>query len=291
MMQPISPAALDAILDGQGHFACPGIEMTERHQLGSVAGGPAMYATIFRPVDPAARRPLGLLAFHGGGFRGGDPNGCGALAKYLALTLGVTTVAASYRLATATQKTFPDVLADGALAWRWFIGRAAELGVDPNRIAVSGESAGVLCSGHLAVGSPFVGFKPNEPRPAGWIAQWGPVDFIARWFDRGESAGAEDWLLGTHYAANPQIYHEASIVAYARAPLPPAVFIYGRQDRVVHPRQGELGAAAWKAAGAPATLRVINNIGHGCVGDNRKERFEVIHTAAEFYDAHIASKS
>jgi len=290
-MNPISPAALDAILDGQGHHPCPGVEMTEGHALGSVAGGPALHATIFRPADPAARKPRGLLAFHGGGFRNGHPNGCGAIAKYLALTLGVTTVSASYRLATAEQKTFPGILHDGALAWRWFVEHAAELDVNPNRIAVSGESAGVLPSGHLTVGSPFIGYKEGEPRPAGWIAFWGPVDFIARWYDRGESPGAEDWLLGTHYAADPQKYHEASILTYARAPLPPAVFIYGRQDRTVHPRQGELATAAWKAAGAPATLRVINNIGHGVVGDNRKERFELIHNAAEFYEAHIASKA
>jgi acetyl esterase/lipase len=102
-----TPEQLDAILDLQGHEPCPGVEIEFNLPLGSVPGGPGLHATLYRPSRrPAAPTPA-LLAFHGGGWTSGDPNGCGALAKMLALTLGMPTLSASYRLAPGTGPTYP----------------------------------------------------------------------------------------------------------------------------------------------------------------------------------------
>ena len=279
---PPTPEQLDAILDLEGHEPCPGVEILFRQSLGSVPGGPALYATIYRPVTrPSAPAP-GLLAFHGGGFENGNPDGCGALAKMLALALGVTTVSASYRLATGNSPTFPGVLDDGLHAWRWLQTHAAGLNVDPARVAVSGESAGVLLAGHLAVASPFIRNAPGEQRPAALIAQWGPVDFVARWYDRGESPGAERLLLGASYETDPALYHRSSVLTHAIGALPPALFIYGNRDSVVHPRQGRLARVAWQAAGAQSELLLPDNIGHGTEGDNRAQRAGALEAAVRF---------
>ncbi len=287
-MKTLTAQQHTAILDLQGHEPCPGVEIEFERPLGAASdGGPDLQASIFRPTKrPKAPVPV-LLAFHGGGYINGDPNACGELAKHLALTLGIPTVSASYRLATPAHPTYPGILADAIHAYRWVLTQAAELAVDPRRIIVSGESAGVVLAAHLAVASPLIGFTPDEPRPVAFISQWGCVDFVARWFDRNEKPGAENNLFGAGYAENPQPYFESSAIAYAHGALPPALFIYGRQDPVVHARQGKLGHAAWQAAGAHSELDILPNIGHGVEGDNREQRASFLATITGFLKARV----
>lgn len=93
---------------------------------------------IYRPEGTPSG--AGLLWIHGGGFiLGGaklDNRTCGALAR----DLGLVVVSVEYRL--APEHPFPAALDDCYEAWQWFQLQAAELGVDPARIAVSGQSAG-----------------------------------------------------------------------------------------------------------------------------------------------------
>ncbi len=280
--QQLRQEQIDTILDEPGHGPCPGVELFLDQGIGAATGGEPLRVSIFRPVERSATPAPAVLAFHGGGWQNGNPNGCGTLAKYLALRLNITTVSASYRLATRERKTFPCLLDDGMYAWNWVQSQAETLCIDPRRVAVSGESAGVLLAAHLAVGSPFVTFAANQLRPAALLANWGPVDFVARWFDKGEAAGPEEVLLGKHYMSDPSLYHRASPITYATGNLPPALFSYGRLDRLVHPRQGRLGLAAWQAAGADSELHVIHNIGHGCEGDTRTAMFEWLQAVADF---------
>ncbi len=273
---------LDAILDRQGHEPCPGVEILTLPRQGD-----APPALLFRPERRSAVAAPALLAFHGGGYRAGDPGGCGAIAKYLALTLGATTLSSAYRLATTDTPTFPAVLDDALAAWRRLQASASEWNIDPRRVAVSGESAGVLLAAHLAVASPFVAFTPGDLRPAALIAQWGPLDFVARWFDLGEKPAAEQALLGADYAAAPGLYHLASPITHAHGKMPPALFLYGETDSVVHPRQGRLGLAAWSAADAPAELHLLPRIGHGVTGDSRADRHTLLEICARFLSVHL----
>lgn len=82
----------------------------------------------------------GLLWIHGGGLISGraaqDDVACAAYAQ----DLGLVVVSVDYRL--APQYPFPAAIDDCYEAWRWFIKEAHNLGVDPARIAVSGQSAG-----------------------------------------------------------------------------------------------------------------------------------------------------
>ena len=239
-------------------------------------------ALIVRPARRADKPMPALISWHGGGFQFGSPEGCGVLAKTLAFSLGITTIAPTYRLATEKKPSFPGVLDDALHAWRWVQSHAQELNIDPTRVAVAGESAGTLLAMHLAVASPLIPLAPSERRPAAFICQWGPLDFVARWFDLHESAGPESVLLGADYTANPALYHLASPLAHARGDLPPALFVYGRQDTLVHPRQGRLALAAWQGAGCHAELKIIQNIGHCAVGDTREQVLALHRTAIGF---------
>jgi acetyl esterase/lipase len=282
-LQPIPDAAFDAILDGQGHDPCPGVTLRSDIEIRPTsAAHPRQYVAIYEPAVRSASPAPALLAFHGGGFCLGDPHGCGALAKTLALSLGVVTVSASYRLGTSENPTGFGILDDAAHAWDWIHKNAAALNIDPMRIAVHGESAGCLLAGHLAVQSCFVA-APNLPRPAALYAFWGPLDFVARWYDKGENNGAEINILGPGgFLKQPTAYHQLGALSHAQAPLPPALFIYGRNDTVVHPRQGILAAAAWTNARAHAETFILPNIGHNTSGDNRPQRRQLLEKATTF---------
>lgn len=284
MIPAIPPSVLDAILTQPGEQPCPGVEIDFPRSIGAAPERPGgeqfpLEAMIVRPAKNPAQPGPALISWHGGGFQFGSPEGCGVLAKTLALTLGLSTIAPTYRLATVEKPTFPGVLDDALHAWRWVQAHAEELHIDPTRVAVAGESGGNLLAMHLAVASPLTPFAPDENRPAAFLCQWGPIDFVTRWFDLNESAGPESVLLGADYTDSPALYHLASPLAHAFGPLPPALFVYGRQDTLVHPRQGRLGLAAWKSAKAHAELKVIPNIGHGAIGDTR-ESILALHRAA-----------
>lgn len=273
----------DAILDLQGHEPCPGVNFRNGIQIRPASkNAPAQTIAIYEPAHRSAEPAPALLAFHGGGFFGGDPPGCGAIAKTLALSLGIVTVSASYRLGTDEKPTGIGILDDAAHAWRWMHSHATALGIDPQRIAVHGESAGCLLAGHLAVQSPYAA-TPELPAPAAFYAFWGPLDFVARWYDNGESNGAEVNVIGPGgFLMHPVSYHQLSTLTHAGDQLPPALFVYGRNDPVVHARQGRLGAAAWAATNSHAETLILPNIGHGVVADNRPQRLQLLEKAAVF---------
>jgi len=105
-----------------------------------VAGLPARLYT-----PSLSRGPL-LVFFHGGGFMYGDLESHDPICRFLAERSGVRVLAIDYRL--APEQPFPAAYDDALSAYRWVVEHADELGVDPARLAVGGDSAGA----NLAIG-------------------------------------------------------------------------------------------------------------------------------------------
>jgi acetyl esterase len=103
-------------------------------------------AHLFRPAgsDPLTPRPA-IVLFHGGGWSAGSPEWVYDAAKRYA-GYGAVAVAAEYRLSDQKTITPLDAVADARDIIRWMRRNAAGLGIQPDRIAVYGVSAG----GHLA---------------------------------------------------------------------------------------------------------------------------------------------
>ena len=90
---------------------------------------------------PDAAGPTGaLLGIHGGGFAIGRAEHDIPLAAWMVGELGIVVVLVDYRL--APEHPYPAVLDDCYASLCWLHGTAAELGVDPDRIAIHGSSAG-----------------------------------------------------------------------------------------------------------------------------------------------------
>lgn len=93
---------------------------------------------LYRPND---RRDLGVLVYyHGGGWVVGDLDSHDDVCRKLANQMGHAVVSVDYRL--APEHPFPAPLTDSVNAVRWVHANASSLGIDPQRIAVGGDSAG-----------------------------------------------------------------------------------------------------------------------------------------------------
>jgi len=102
-------------------------------------GAPDVPVRVYAPANREGTAP-GLLYIHGGGFVLGDLDMFHMVLLRMVEELGVVIVSVDYRL--APEHPFPAPVEDCYAALTWVAGNAAELGIDPARLGVAGESAG-----------------------------------------------------------------------------------------------------------------------------------------------------
>lgn len=110
-----------------------------------VAGRPAR---LYVPTAAATTGPL-LVYLHGGGFMHGDLESHDAACRFLAEGSGVRVLAIDYRL--GPEHRFPAAYDDALAAYAWTVEHAAELGGDPDRLGVGGDSAGGALAAGVAI--------------------------------------------------------------------------------------------------------------------------------------------
>lgn len=101
--------------------------------------GGAREARLFTPLSFEAPGP-GIVFFHGGGLVAGDLDTHDGISARLAETSGCPVLAVTYRL--APEHPFPAAMEDAVASLRCAADMARRLGIDPDRLAVAGESAG-----------------------------------------------------------------------------------------------------------------------------------------------------
>ena len=116
---------------------CPPLAQKRDIRVGGAAG--ELPARLYCDTAEPAGLPV-LVYFHGGGWVQCDLDTHDGIAGKLAKWSGCIVIAVDYRL--APEHPFPAAIDDGLAAYRWVRGHAAELGGDPARVGVGGDSAG-----------------------------------------------------------------------------------------------------------------------------------------------------
>ncbi|GLW56740.1 alpha/beta hydrolase [Kitasatospora phosalacinea] len=226
-------------------------------------GGP-LPLRVYRPATGTDGRLPVLLYLFGGGWVLGSLDTGDALCRRLTNEVGCVTVSVGYRL--APEHPFPAAVHDVLAAAEWIAAHAAELGAEPGRLAVAGDSAG----GNLAAALTLLARERGGPALRHQLLVYPNTDHAADTpsvrehddpllFNRRSVA----WYWG-HYLADPADGADP-LASPLRAPslagLPPATVITAEYDPLRD--EGEEYAGALRAAGVPVELRRYDGVPHG----------------------------
>lgn len=239
-------------------------------------GGRELTCDVFLPPAEARRPAPGVLFAHGGAWQVGDPSQLRGYG-FLVGREGYVCVIPQYRL--TGEAAWPAQIHDVKAALRWMRTHADEFGLDPTRIAASGNSSG----GHLALmlagtaGHPTLDGDPSGDRVnvsgtvsdastdttvQAAIAFYGP--------SRLEPGGdmlkpSVEALMGPE--ATPERYAEASPVTHVSADFPPAMLLHSNLDDLVPPQQSIDLYTTLRGLDVPCELHMFDGSPHAFDGD------------------------
>jgi acetyl esterase len=219
---------------------------------------------IYKPAGPG---PFpALLYLHGGGWVLGDLESHDDVCRSLAKRTPCVVVSADYRL--APEAKYPVPLDDCETALRWTISHARELGIDPAKVAVGGDSAGGNLAAGLAIrvrdkGGPPIAFQlliyPVTDRSVGtdsyreFASGFGLTRANMQWF-------WDCYLTATAERDNPEV---SPLRAKSLKGLPPAFVLTAHHD--VLRDEGEEYAKRLQAAGVPVEMLRFREVNHGFI--------------------------
>ena len=254
--------AAGAVAGLLGLLACAPEKLLDN--LSSLRGGdPATQVVNGAAYGPLARQKLDVwvprtkssaplpvvVFFYGGGWVKGERGNYGFAARAFA-SRGFVVVVPDYRLVPEVH--FPSFIQDGALAVRWARDHAGEYGGDPQRILLSGHSAGAYISAMLALDRHYldaVGVDAKAIKGAALLS--GPYDFYPFTEQRWEDA-LGNWPRPL----------ETQPITFARKDAPPMLLMHGTADTVVRPYNAENLAAKLRRLGAPVELKLYSGKSH-----------------------------
>jgi len=207
------------------------VEIRDEVEIGT-AGNTPLLGDIFLPPLRQENRPA-ILLIHGGGWMQGDRKQLRGYGILLA-RLGFVCICNSYRL--SQEAPWPAQIQDVNCALRFMRAHSKDLGIDPERIGVSGNSAG----GHLSLMSALEGSEEFEGE-GGHSEFSSSVKAVCAIYPPTEIKMLEkiDPLLNAYgmlmgIKATQEDYAKASPIKYDLDGFPPTMLVHGSTDDVVN---------------------------------------------------------
>jgi acetyl esterase len=245
--------------------AQPPIPMAQVEAVEMPGHASPLPARFYVPASLPATEPSPLLVYyHAGGWVIGDLDTHDGVCRFLAAAAGVSVLSVDYRL--APEHPFPAAVEDSLASFTWAVANAAELGADPARIAVGGDSAG----GNLATVVSMLARDGGGPLPAMQLLIYPPTDVVGG--QRSRELFAEGFLLTKGdmdaFEANylpsgtdPRDPRVSVLHAHELSGLPPAYLCTAGFDPLRD--EGEAYALRMREAGVPVALRRHPGLTHG----------------------------
>ncbi len=220
------------------------------------AGTPPMRLFVVKPTGWKAsdRRPV-LMFFFGGGWTTGTPASAIFWAKFAA-DLGMVGIAPDYRTKGRNDVSPLFSVADSRAALRWVQDHAGELGLDPTRIAVGGNSAG----GHVALWTAITRAPPGSDDQESPRVKPAALILFSTVSDTSAETGYTPKRFGEHTTA-------LSPVHQLDARMPPVLAFHGDADKLVPLRQATVLRDKLLAGGNSCELHIVPGGGHNFGND------------------------
>lgn len=204
---------------------------------------------IYRRPDTVPGSAPTLIYVHGGGWRAGDPHRAGRTLFHTMAEAGW--VVATIRYPLSPGATFPDHLVGVKRAIAWARSSGAPLGVDPQRIALCGGSAG----GHLASLAALTanrpelqpGFENADTSVSACVAMYGIFDFLNRNNTRWDWPLIPQHVMKARPEEDMERYRLASPIDQVGGHAPPFLVVHGANDSLVPPPEAHAFVAALEA--------------------------------------------
>jgi acetyl esterase/lipase len=210
-------------------------------------GGVNLKVFVIHPED--GKKPsAAVVVFHGGGWAIGSAEWGLGRARHFA-SLGMVGVSAQYRLSNEKDITPLDAMADARAVIRWMRVNADKLGIDKNRIAAYGWSAG----GHLAACAAAIQVPDEKDLES---AAPDAMILVSPAVDTANNDYYERLLLGRASAKDSSPDH------LVRPGLPPTLILQGRTDTVTPTPGVAAYAKLMKEAGNRCELIIYEGVGH-----------------------------
>jgi acetyl esterase len=207
---------------------------------------------IFGESDPKAPKPA-IVFFFGGGWNAGSPAQFENQARHFAKR-GMIAITADYRVKSRQGVQVVECVKDAKAAIAWVRENAQRLGIDPDKIAASGGSAG----GHLAASTGTISGLGSDERPNAMIL-FNPACAlapIASWNPSGAKSELSIERLGVEAQRISPAHHIGPHT-------PPTLILHGKKDNTVPYASVVAFESVMKKAGRPCKLVGYDGAGHG----------------------------
>ncbi len=240
---------------------------------------------IARPKAASGALPA-ILCIHGGGFRAGTREGYDELCVKLA-GQGYVAATVTYRLAPAFE--YPAAVIDCKAAVRWLRAHAGRLGIDPQRIGVTGGSAG----GHLAqflgvtrgVKEFEIGENLDQSSDVACVVNfYGPSDLTKSYGKSVDAAEVLPLFFGGDLETKLREHVHGSPLYWVTPHAAPTLIIHGTEDKYVNYEQAGWMVEKLRAAQVEVELLTMPGAGHGFGGADAEKADAAM---LEFFDRHL----